>query len=155
MKRKRGPALPAAELARDPASVQLQQLRERLSVHADKLPPDLYDELQKLISQAQADAARMRESIMHKRWRAARDEIAKEKTRETAYEDAATQLVGTPAVCGPDMVKKDFDAVQKARRGRLLPLFHYDSDTFYPPRVGSGAALAFWIDGDGSADSAG
>ena len=53
------------------------------------------------------------------------------------------------------MVKKDFLAVQRARRGRLLPLFHYDSDTFYPARVGSGAALAFWIDGDGSADSAG
>ena len=69
------------------------------------------------------------------------DEIAQGKTRETAYEDAATQLVGTPAVCGPDMVKKDFDAVQKARRGRLLPPFHYDSDTFYPARVGSGAAL--------------
>ena len=52
MKRKRGRALPAAELARDPASVQLQQLRERLSVHADKLPPDLYDECE-LISRAQ------------------------------------------------------------------------------------------------------
>jgi hypothetical protein len=46
---KRGPALPAAELARDPASIQLQELRERLSAHADKLPPDLYDALQKLI----------------------------------------------------------------------------------------------------------
>jgi hypothetical protein len=155
VKRKRGPALPAAELARDPASVQLQQLRERLSVHADKLPPDLYDELQKLISRAQDDVSGMRACIMHERWRAARDEIAQGKTRETAFEDAATRLVGTPAVCGPDMVKKDFDAVQKARRGRLLPPFHYDSDTFYPARVGSGAALAFWIDGDGSADSAG
>ena len=146
MKRKRGPALPAAELARDPTSVQLQQLRERLSAYADKLPPDLYDELQKLISQAQADAAWMRESIRYARWLAVCNEIAKGKTRETAYEDAATQLVGTPAVCGPDMVKKDFDAVQKARRGRLLPPFHYDSDTFYPARVGSGAALKFWRD---------
>ena len=97
----------------------------------------------------------MRACIMHERWRAARDEIAQGKTRETAFEDAATRLVGTPAMCGHDMVKKDFDAVQKARRGRLLPPFHYDSDTFYPARVGSGAALAFWIDGDGSADSAG
>jgi hypothetical protein len=79
VKRKRGPALPAAELARDPASVQLQQLRERLSVHADKLPPDLYDGLQKLISQAQADAAWMRESIRHARWLAVYNEIAKEK----------------------------------------------------------------------------
>ena len=65
MKRKRGPALPAAELARDPASVQLQQLRERLSVHADKLPPDLYDALQELISRAQDDVSGMRACIMH------------------------------------------------------------------------------------------
>ena len=71
---------------------------------------------------------------MHDRWRAARDEIAQGKTRETAFEDAATRLVGTPAVCGPDMVKKDFDAVQKARRGRLLPPFHYDRYVLSAPR---------------------
>ena len=81
--------------------------------------------------------------------------LRKEKRREVAFEDAATRLAGTPAACGHEMVKKDFLAVQRARRGRLLPLFHYDSDTFYPPRVGSGAALKFWLDGDGSADSAG
>ena len=116
MKRKRGPALPAAELARDPTSVQLQQLRERLRVHADKLPPDLYDALQELISQAQADAASMRESIRHARWLAVYNEIAKEKTRETAYEDAATQLVGTPAVCGPDMPGKNRFAASATHR---------------------------------------
>jgi hypothetical protein len=143
---KRGPALPAADLARDPTSVQLQQLRERLSVHADKLPPDLYDELQELIAQAQADVSGTRACNMHERWRAACDEIAQGKTRETAFEDAATRLAGTPAECGPDMVKKDFLAVQRARRGRLLPPYHRRDDEIYLARVGSAAALAFWID---------
>ena len=63
MKKKRGPVLPAAELARDPTSVQLQQLRERLSEHADKLPPDLYDALQGLISRAQE--RRIRDARVH------------------------------------------------------------------------------------------
>jgi len=112
---KRGPALPAADLARDPTSVQLQQLRERLSVHADKLPPDLYDELQELIAQAQADVSGTRACNMHERWRAACDEIAQGKTRETAFEDAATRLAGTPAECGPDMVKR----ISSPCRGRV------------------------------------
>ena len=88
----------------------------------------------------------MRACIMHDRWRAACEEIAQGKTREVAFEDAATRLAGTPAACGHEMVKKDFLAVQRARRGRLLPPFHYDSDTFYPARIGGGAALKFWRD---------
>jgi hypothetical protein len=143
---KRGPAPPAAELARDPASVQLQQLRERLSAHVDKLPPDLYDDLQKLISQVQESVAWVRECIMYERWRAVCESIEQGNTREKAYEDAATRLAGTPAACGPDMMKKDFDTVQKARRDRLLPPYYRPGDEIYPARVGSGAALAFWID---------
>jgi hypothetical protein len=147
VKRKRGPPLPAAELARDPASVRLQQLRERLGVHGDKLPPDLYDELQKLISQVQANAAWWRECVMHARWLAVWDEIAQGKTRDPdAYEDAAARLADTPAKCGPDMMKKDFLAVQRARRDRLLPPDHRSGDEIYPARIGSGTALKFWRD---------
>ena len=142
----RGTPLPAAELARDPASVQLQQPHERLSVHADKLPPDLYDALQGLIAQAQDDVSGMRVCKMHERWHAACEEIAQGKTQEVAFEDAATRLAGTPAACGHEMVKKDFLAVQRARRGRLLPPYLYPDDEIYPARIGSGAALKFWSD---------
>ena len=41
--------------------------------------------------------------------------LRKEKRARSPIEDAATRLAGTPAVCGPDMVKKDFLAVQRAR----------------------------------------
>ena len=37
-------------------------------------------------------------------------------------------------------------AVQRARRGRLLPPYHRCDDEIYLARVGSAAALAFWID---------
>jgi hypothetical protein len=143
---KRGPVLPAAELARDPISVELQRLRERLSAHVDKLPPDLYDALQKLILRVQADVVWVRECIMHERWRAVRASVAQGKTRDEAFEDAAIQLADTPAACGSDMMKKDFLAVERARRGRWLSLYHHADDEIYPARVGSGAALRFWRD---------
>jgi hypothetical protein len=134
-------------LAPDPASVQLQRLRERLSAHADKLPPDLYDELQELIEQAQADAVSERACIMHERWRAVCESIEQGNSQEVAFDDAAARLADTPAACGPDMMKKDFDAVQRARRGRLVSARHRYGDEIHPARIGSSAALAFWAVG--------
>ena len=130
----------------DPSSVELQQLRERLSAYADKLPPDLYDALQDLIAQAQADISGTRACNMYERWHAVCESIAQGKTRDEAFEDAAIQLAGTPAACGPDMMKKDFDAVQRAHRGQWLARYHRSDDQIYPARIGSGAALKFWRD---------
>jgi hypothetical protein len=120
------------ELARA-ASIRLS-LRGR----GHKLPPDLTAALH----------ASTRASNMIERWLAVCDAVARGKSRSdgAAYEDAVEQLAGSPAACGSDMMKTDYDAVRRALRNRALLPLHFDADEFLRSSIASGAALAFWSD---------
>ena len=85
----------------------------------------------------------MRESIRPERCSFA-DKVMAANARDR-LEDAATQLVERG--CGADPVMKKVDAVQKARRGRSPLAVSLRQRYVLSAPVGSGAALAFWIDG--------
>jgi hypothetical protein len=79
------------------------------------LPPGLFARLEKLISWV-ADRPWSREEIRYWRWHFVHAGRERRMKREAAYHHAVMMLKDTPAECGRDMVKKDYDAVERAER---------------------------------------
>jgi hypothetical protein len=100
-----------APLRRD----ELGELLEDLSCRADVvLPPDLLARLKELIFWV-ADRPWSHEEIRYWRWYFVHASIKAGKKRKQAYADAKVYLEDTPADCGIEMIKKDYDAVKRAR----------------------------------------
>ena len=81
-----------------------------------ELPPDFpLDQLREVIwwQLLQARGPWTRERIKRARWGVVSYIRRDGMKREAAYDHAAMLLQGTPAECGRDMMKKDYDAVER------------------------------------------
>jgi hypothetical protein len=98
---------------------ELADLRCELEAHRDKLPPELFAWLNKLIClhaeplKRQEAGPWTRERTRHTRWWCVREAIKKGRKREAAYDDAVARLADTPAACGRHMMKKDYDEEER------------------------------------------
>jgi hypothetical protein len=99
---------------------ELADLGCELEAHRDKLPPELFASLDKLIClqaeplmQQEEAGPWPRERTQHTRWWCVREAIKEGRKREAAYDDAVARLADTPAACGRHMMKKDYDEEQR------------------------------------------
>ena len=95
-------------------------LWRKLLAEADRLTPDLYRELYRLLvwELAKPEGPWSRARKQQVRWVAVYMGIDRGLKRAAACEDAVTQLANTPARCDREMMKKDFNAMQRNLRSR-------------------------------------
>jgi hypothetical protein len=55
-----------------------------------------------------------RKFVRRARWLYVRTALERGMVPKAAYDYAVTMLKGTPAQCGPDMMRKDYEALQKS-----------------------------------------
>ena len=120
-RRKRSPTAYEQWEARAPTREDVERLWYKLSAEADRLAPDLYWELNQLLlwEMAKPKEPWPREAKRGARWAAVCLGIKRGLKREAAYDFAVTLLADMPARCGRNMMKKDFDAMQRKIRWRV------------------------------------
>jgi hypothetical protein len=107
-----------------PTIPELQQLRAQLSGHADKLPRELYANLDWLISWAGWEIDHVpwsRDQILYQRYCLVLEgyRLAVRKGLKTglwkfALNDAKDKLTGSQAECGIEMLRKSYEAMRDA-----------------------------------------
>jgi len=99
-----------------PTKDKLQRLWHDLAAEADRLTPDLYRGLNRLLlwEMAKPEGPWTRDMKMGARWAAVWLGIERGKQRSGAALDfAVTRLRDTPARCGREMARKDFNAMER------------------------------------------
>jgi hypothetical protein len=109
---------------REPTILELRQLRAQLRDHADKLPPQLYADLNRLFFWAEWELDRRPwtpERKQYQRYCHALEgyRLGVRKGLKTglwkfAFNHAVKQLAGTPAACGFEMMRKSYEAERDA-----------------------------------------
>ena len=86
--------------------------------HPEAMPPELWWKLNQLICWTTMQYPWSREHIRFVRWWFVRQGIRCTGPLKRAYEYAEDALKGSPARAGIEMMKKDYEAVQKQRARR-------------------------------------